>query len=205
MNATNRSHRSADDWTTRHSLRATAGRTAALVNSLRGPAPDAPDPRCVAHVLREHGELDPVRVTSQDVTEMRAGANALYEVFAAGTVQEAALRLNRLLADVAGPPRLTAHGGDTPWHLHLDSDDAAPWGEWFLASSCMALAVLIGEHQRPPGGVCASPRCDNVYVSLGSGLPRRFCSRRCATRERVAHHRRAHAATPEPGAREAPP
>ncbi|NLU68355.1 CGNR zinc finger domain-containing protein [Streptomyces sp. HNM0574] len=55
---------------------------------------------------------------------------------------------------------------------------------------------LLGEHQRPPGGVCASPRCDHVFVALGSALSRRFCSRRCATRERVAAHRRSRANDP---------
>ncbi|WP_370468441.1 CGNR zinc finger domain-containing protein [Streptacidiphilus sp. P02-A3a] len=29
-----------------------------------------------------------------------------------------------------------------------------------------------------------------MYVTVGSGLNQRFCSRRCATRERVAAHRR---------------
>jgi predicted RNA-binding Zn ribbon-like protein len=80
--------------------------------------------------------------------------------------------------------------GRAPWHPHLDSDDDAPWGEWFLASSCMALAVLVWDRQRPPGGVCAPPSCGNVYLAQGSGQSRRYCSRRCATRERVAAHRR---------------
>jgi hypothetical protein len=89
--------------------------------------------------------------------------------------------------------RLTSHGGHAPWHPHLDRDDDGPWGEWFLASSCMALTVLIWDRQRPPGGVCASPSCRNVYLTQGSGPVRRYCSRRCATRERVAAYRRAQA------------
>ncbi|MYV98273.1 hypothetical protein GT354_08275 [Streptomyces sp. SID3343] len=124
---------------------------------------------------------------------MRDVALLLREVFAADHVDEAAARLNGLLHRSGGGLRLTSHDGSTPWHPHLDVDDDAPWAAWFLASSCLAMTVLIWDHQRPPGGVCASTSCRNVYLTQGSGPPRRYCSRRCATRERVAAHRRAQA------------
>ncbi|HEY8984460.1 MAG TPA: CGNR zinc finger domain-containing protein, partial [Streptomyces sp.] len=133
----------------------------------------------------------PLDLSTADVTGMRDAALKLREVFAAATVDEAADRLNRLLAGACGPVRLTSHGGHTPWHLHLDRHDEAPWAEWFLASSCMTLAVLLWDRQLPPGGVCTSATCENVYVTGTSGTPRRYCSARCATRERVAAHRRA--------------
>ncbi|WP_030671684.1 CGNR zinc finger domain-containing protein [Streptomyces sp. NRRL B-1347] len=177
-----------DDWSTRHSVLRTAHRTAALVNVLGGPAPEV---EAVRAVLREYGEDDPLDLTAEDVRAMRTAAAALRDVFAAPDVDAAAHRLNRVLAEHCGPVRLTAHGGGTPWHPHLDSDDEAPWAEWLLASSCMALTVLVWDRQRPPGGLCASPRCANVYIAVGGGAARRYCSRRCATRERVASHRRA--------------
>lgn len=173
---------------TRHAVRAVAKRTAAMVNALLATPP--PDAAAIVALLCEYGELEPVHVTTEDVQQMHAGALALWEAFAADPAEAAADRLNSLLAGTAGPLRLTGHAGTTPWHLHLDSDDEAPWGEWFRASSSFALAVLFGEYQRLPGGVCASPSCDNVYVALGAARTRRFCSRRCATRERVANHRR---------------
>ncbi|GLW06518.1 hypothetical protein Misp01_16480 [Microtetraspora sp. NBRC 13810] len=179
-----------DDWSTRHSVSATARRTVALVNALTGEQPEAGE---IAAVLREYGETGPVELTARDVEGMRAAARLLREVFAAEHVDVAAATLNRLLLESTGPVRLTSHAGLTPWHPHLDGDDDAPWDEWFLASSCMALAVLIWDRQRPPGGLCASPGCRNVYLTQGSGPARRFCSRRCATRERVAAHRRARA------------
>ena len=178
-----------DDWSTRHSVLSTAKRTAALVNAL---TTDHPDADGIVTVLRAHGEVDPIPLSQDDIPEMRAGALLLREVFAADEVDVAAATLNRLLSEHTGPVRLSSHRGRTPWHPHLDRDDDGPWGEWFIASSCMALAVLIWDRQRPPGGVCASPSCLNVYLTLGSGLARRYCSRRCATRERVAAHRRAH-------------
>lgn len=182
----------ADDRSSRHSVRAVARRTEALVNALTRDDP-SPTPGAVAALLREHGENEPVAVSGRDVAEMRAAALALRGVFAADGLDAAAAELNRLLARGPGPLRLASHGGDGPWHPHLDGSDDAPWGEWFLASSCLCLAVLVWDRQRPPGGVCAAPGCGNVYLALGSGVPRRYCSRRCATRERVAAHRRARA------------
>ncbi|MEV6055154.1 CGNR zinc finger domain-containing protein [Streptomyces sp. NPDC052107] len=170
-----------------------ARRTAALVNAL---AEDRPDPGQVAEVLLTHGEQGPVDLTPRDVAQMCAAAGRLREVFAAEHTDEAAVVLNRLLGEHTGPLRLTSHGGGAPWHPHLDRDDDAPWGEWFLASSCLALTVLIWDRQLPPGRICASAACRNVFVTQGPGPERRYCSRRCATRERVAAHRRARSTEP---------
>ncbi|MBV1945154.1 CGNR zinc finger domain-containing protein [Streptomyces sp. BV129] len=183
------------DWSTRHSVLTTAQRTADLVNTL---ADGHPEPADVADVLRAYGESDPIDLSARDLTEMRAAAAGLREVFAAGDTDTAASALTRLLREHTGPLRLSSHDGTTPWHPHLDSADDAPWAEWFLASSCMALTVLVWDRQRPPGGICDSPSCTHVYIAQGSGPPRRYCSRRCATRERVAAHRRARAAQ-DPG------
>ncbi|MER5257237.1 MULTISPECIES: CGNR zinc finger domain-containing protein [unclassified Streptomyces] len=180
-----------DDWSTRHSVLTTAQRTAALVNALAG---DCPDPADVAAVLRAYGEADPIDLTARDVAGMRAAAALLRQVFAAEDADGAAAALNRLLREHTGALRLTSHGGSTPWHPHLDHADDACWDEWLLASSCMALTVLVWDRQRPPGRVCASPSCHDVFISQGSGPERRYCSRRCATRERVAAHRRSRSA-----------
>ncbi|MGI5198164.1 CGNR zinc finger domain-containing protein [Streptomyces sp. CA-288835] len=186
-----------DDWSTRHSVLTNARRTAALINVLTGNSTGTgtgdqppPHPNAVAEVLREYGELDPIEITPADITRMRATALLLREVFAVEHIDPAAAALNRLLREHTGPLRLTSHGGSAPWHPHLDRHDDAPWDEWFLASSCLALTVLLWDRQRPPGGLCASPTCQNVYITQGPGPTRRYCSRRCATRERVAAHRR---------------
>ncbi|MFI1396688.1 CGNR zinc finger domain-containing protein [Streptomyces sp. NPDC020681] len=176
------------EWSARHSVQAVALRTAALVNAL---ADESLSASHLAEVLREHGETGEVEVSGHDIAEMRAAALQLRAVFAAADVDEAAALLNRLLPQNAGVLRLTSHQGRSPWHPHLDSHDEAPWGEWLLASSCLALTVLVWDRQRPPGGVCASSACGTVFLSQGSGPTRRYCSRRCATRERVAAHRRA--------------
>ncbi|MBO7937920.1 CGNR zinc finger domain-containing protein [Streptomyces sp. S9] len=180
------------DWSVRYSVATAARRTAALLNVLVGDTPPTPDR--VAEVLRAHGEPDPLVLTPEDVDRLRAAGEPLRDVFAAADVDGAAEVLNRLLGQHTGPLRLTSHAGRTPWHPHLDRADDGPWDEWFLASSCLALAVLLWDRRRPPGRVCASPSCSQVFVAHGSGPERRYCSRRCATRERVAAHRRSRAA-----------
>ncbi|GAA1539902.1 CGNR zinc finger domain-containing protein [Actinomadura kijaniata] len=177
------------EWSTRHSVQAMAHRTVALVNAL---TTGDPAPAEIARILREHGEADPVTVTDAEVREMRAAARTLREVFEAAHVDRAAPALNALLRQAPGPLRLTSHDGTGPWHPHLDGHDDAPWPEWFLTSSALALTILLWDTQRPPGGVCASSTCQNVFLATGGGPPRRYCSRRCATRERVATHRRTH-------------
>jgi predicted RNA-binding Zn ribbon-like protein len=142
-------------------------------------------------VLRTHGETGPIEISAADLAGLRQAALDLREVFAAGDVATAAERINALLAGRAHPPRLTAHGGESGWHLHVDSSDDAPWAEWFLTSSCLALAVLLAERQAPPAGLCASPSCGKPFVNVGRGVARRYCSAACGTRERVAAYREA--------------
>jgi len=153
----------------------------------------SPDPASVAQVLREHGEPE-VALSPEEVSELRAAALELREVFAAPDVASAASVLNALFAAYAGPPRLTDHEEGYGWHLHADAADDGPWGAWLVTSSALGLAALLAEGQGVPGGLCASPSCGKPFAHTGGGSPRRFCSPRCATRERVAAHRSARTA-----------
>ncbi|SFQ34813.1 CGNR zinc finger domain-containing protein [Amycolatopsis arida] len=169
------------------SARSAAQRAADLVAVLVLAEPTVP---AVSEVLLRHGEREPLGLTERDLVPLRAAAVDLRRVFAAEDVDEAAALLNELLARHAHPPRLTTHGGAHDWHLHVDSRDDASWDEWLRTSSALALAVLLAERQQAPGGICAARGCGRPFVTAGSGSPRRYCSSRCATRERVAAHRR---------------
>ena len=147
-----------------------------------------PSPAAVSDVLRSHGEPD-VRLSAAEVSSLRAAARELREVFAAPDVASAASVLNALFAEYAGPPRLTDHEEGYGWHLHVDAADDGPWGAWLVTSSALGLASLLAERQDVPGGLCASPSCGKPFAHTGGGSPRRYCSTRCATRERVAAHR----------------
>ncbi|WP_206792467.1 CGNR zinc finger domain-containing protein [Amycolatopsis sp. MtRt-6] len=148
----------------------------------------APGPAAVARVLRDHGEPEH-SLSQEDVAELRAAALRLREVFAARDVVSAASVLNALFAEYAGSPRLTDHEDGYGWHLHTDAADDGPWGAWLVTSSALGLASLLAERQDVPGGLCASPSCGRPFAHTGGGSPRRYCSPRCATRERVAAHR----------------
>ena len=161
------------------------------------PGPGRPGGRAaLIAVLRKYGELEPIEVSAADLAQLRQAAVALREVFAAEDAGTAADRINELLASRAHPPRLTTHGGTSGWHLHVDGSDDAPWAEWFLTSSGLALAVLLAERQAPPGGFCASPSCGRPFVNVGRGPARRYCSATCGTRQRVARHRTGETAPP---------
>jgi hypothetical protein len=164
--------------------------------SVRSASARAAERAALVAVLRAYGEPEPVEPAGAAPAGRRQAAIPLGEVFAAGDAATAAGRINALLTGRARPPRLTTHGGTSGWHLHVDGSDDAPWAEWFLTSSCLALAVLLAERQAPPGGFCASPSCGRPFVNTGRGAARRFCSPACGTRERVARHRTSHAAGP---------
>lgn len=163
--------------------------------------PGSPGERAaLIEVLRAHREPEPIQTGPAALAGLRQGALELREVFTADDVAVAADRINGLLAGRAHPPRLTTHGGTSGWHLHVDRSDDAPWAEWFLTSSCLALAVLLAERQAPPAGLCASPSCGRPFVNVGRGSPRRYCSAACGTRERVAAYREARHARINPAA-----
>jgi predicted RNA-binding Zn ribbon-like protein len=165
----------------------TAQRAAEILAALEIDAPRRREQ--VIAVLLAHGEPEPIEITEADMAELLEAARELREVFTAADTAEAAGRINLLLAGRARPPRLTTDGGQAGWHVHVDSGDEAPWGEWFITSSCLALALLLAERQAPPAGICASPSCGKPFVNTGRGSTRRYCSSACGTRERVAAHR----------------
>ena len=157
----------------------------------RLPPGSAGERAAVIEVLRAHGEPEPIEISAAGLDSLRQAALELREVFTAADVAAAADAINGLLAGRAHPPRLTTHGGASGWHLHVDGSDDAPWSEWFLTSSCLALAVLLADRQAPPAGICASPSCGRPFVNVGRGSARRYCSAACGTRERVAAYRQA--------------
>jgi hypothetical protein len=140
--------------------------------------------------LKSYGESDP-KITRADLDTLKVVAQKIYPIFLERDTTATANLLNELLAEYARQPRLSMHS-DTPWHIHGDSNDHAPWAEWFAASSALGLAILFAEKQRNPGGICASPSCGRPFIDLGKGGGRSYCSPKCATRERVAQYRKKH-------------
>ncbi|MFB6578384.1 MULTISPECIES: CGNR zinc finger domain-containing protein [unclassified Streptomyces] len=147
----------------------------------------------LAELLAGHGER-PADLTQEafseaSAAELRAAARRMGEVLGEGDEDRAAEALNALFAEYGTRPRLTRHDGH-PWHLHVDRGDEAGWGDWFLASGALALAQLLTEYGRIAWGACAAAGCGRFFLAAGPGSARRYCSGSCATRARVAAHRR---------------
>lgn len=162
-----------------------------LANAVRS-QPDLPRATAV-RLLARHGErpqdLTEAALTDDDLRGLRDAALRMGTVLAESDTDRAALALNELLAEHGAAPRLSRHDGHA-WHLHVDRGDEAGWAEWFLASGALALAQVLTEHGRATWGECAAAGCRNLYLGTGPGSPRRYCSTTCASRARVADHRR---------------
>ena len=163
-----------------------ARRAVALVDAVE--AVDERDvPAVISEVLGSYGERD-VDLTGREVDAVIAVCAELRAVLVAADRDDAADRLNVLLATYAAPPRLVRHEG-WDWHVHVDRSDDAPWDEWLASSGALALATLLASSPVLPWGQCEATGCRRTYVHDGRGDPRRYCSTTCATRERVRRHR----------------
>lgn len=143
-------------------------------------------PAALRAALVRYGEPVDEELTDDQFAALSLSARRLRAIAAEESPDRVCDALNQVLA-TCHPPRLSAHDG-SPWHLHIDSDDV-DWGEWFLASSAMAMAITVAETQQPPLGICGASGCANVYPVSSPGRPRSYCSTTCATRARVHAHR----------------
>jgi predicted RNA-binding Zn ribbon-like protein len=169
-----------------------ARRLADIANALRAD-PELPREE-LAGLLVRHGER-PEDLTEEGFSpacaaELRAAVARLAAVLAETDTDRAAHALNEILTECGARPRLTRHGGRHPWHLHVDRGEDAGWADWFLASGALALAQIVTEYGRAAWGECAAPGCSAFYLDTGPGSARRHCSATCASRARVAAHRR---------------
>lgn len=155
-------------------------------------APELPRAE-LASLLERHGEhpgdLTGQAFTEEDAAALRAAARRMGEVLGEGDEDRAVRALNALFEEYGTRPRLTRHDGH-PWHLHVDRGEQAGWDGWFLASGALVLAGLLSEYGRVAWGACAAEGCGGYFLGTGPGSARRFCSSTCATRARVAAHRR---------------
>ncbi|MFF5445724.1 CGNR zinc finger domain-containing protein [Streptomyces sp. NPDC012888] len=171
-----------------------AARLVDLAEAVRND-PEAPRDTLAALLARhgEHpGDLGEGAFTEADAAELRAAARRMGAVLAETDTDRAALALNAVFDECAARPRLSSHDGH-PWHLHADREGSG-WGDWFLAAGALALAELLSAHGRVAWGACPAAGCGRYFLGTGPGSPRRYCSTSCATRARVAAHRRRAAA-----------
>jgi predicted RNA-binding Zn ribbon-like protein len=174
----------------------------ALVNMLtpgedrgRGYAPPAGEQRAAKLNALFKSAGSRTEVTADEAAEFGAVAAELRAVFtavAAGDIDDAAGRVNKLLLATGAHPALDRHDGE-PWHLHFHAaDERSRVGGW-AAGCATGLAVVLGGELYDRLGVCTAPRCDRVYVDTSRNGSKRFCSTSCQNRVKAAAFRERHA------------
>lgn len=152
-----------------------------------------PNASVLARWLRERGSTGgrPVRVGDQDVERMRELRTAIRRAFiarVAGTrpPRDALATINAAAALVACAPWLRWSGGglvaETRWAQGARLADVA-----FATIALNAVSVLVGE-RGDRLRLCEAHGCNRMFIA--DHRRRRWCSRTCGDRVRVARHYR---------------
>jgi predicted RNA-binding Zn ribbon-like protein len=129
-------------------------------------------------------------VSAIEIAELAAylgSLRAVFELLAAGKLDEACHRVNDLLSITGAIPVLSQHDGEQ-WHLHFHAPDAA-WAVRWAGAMATSLAIVLGGPSYDRLGVCGAPVCDRVYVDTSRNGTRRFCSTACQNRVKAAAFR----------------
>src|SRR6202167_6270958 len=172
------------------------GVAVALVNLLtpgedrgRGYQPPEGDDRtaAVGAVLLASGGREATWEEAAELCFVAAELRGVFEAVSAGTIDDAAARVNALLIRTGARPELERHDGQA-WHLHFHAaDDSLPNG--WAAGCATGLAVVLGVSEADRLGVCTAPGCDRVYVYTSRNGTRRYCSTSCQNRVKTAAFR----------------
>jgi predicted RNA-binding Zn ribbon-like protein len=166
------------------------GAAVELVNTVTaapaGRNSESAPPNQLREVLLAHGYLAGRAPASVEPT-LRGWAHRLRTVFDAEDLDETAVAVNAVLADVVIGPHLTRHD-DQSWHLHYSPPDAAVVDR-VRSTTAFALAMLVSEYGMDRHGVCAADGCSRVFADTSRNAARRYCSPACANRSAVAAHR----------------
>jgi predicted RNA-binding Zn ribbon-like protein len=141
----------------------------------------------LARFMREHGVRAKRRVRAGDVArarELRAQVRAVFEA----ADEPAAVRL---VNDLLGQVPLTAalEPTDGGWALTERATQSDP-ATALTSAVALDLARLLARGGYSQAKVCGAAPCRDAFVDRTRNRSRRFCSIRCATRDRVAAHRR---------------
>lgn len=128
--------------------------------------------------------------TDRDATVLRRFQRELRPVFEASgadDVRGVIEGLNELMAKYPITPMISDHD-PTDLHLHVATRNASV-SELLIGEALLGLATLVCDLGPTRLGVCAEPRCTDVYVDTSPNQSRRYCSDRCSSRANVAAYR----------------
>ena len=94
--------------------------------------------------------------------------------------------LNSLLAEHAGPPRLTDHDGH--WHVHYRADDVT-FARLLTAMFSVGTALHLTERGIDRLARCAAHNCTQIFADTTRNGRKTYCSPRCNNRSAVRRHR----------------
>ncbi|WP_026119179.1 CGNR zinc finger domain-containing protein [Nocardiopsis ganjiahuensis] len=126
-------------------------------------------------------------VGEDDLAEVRAFLSGWTAVVDSPDEPVRAERLNALLAEYSGPPRLTDHAG-TGWHLHYRPDDL-PAHRQIASLIAVGTALHLTGRGMSRLGRCAARDCTRVYADFSRNGRQRYCSPACGNRDAVRRHR----------------
>lgn len=118
----------------------------------------------------------------QDLVET---ANLVHPVFAAGSGEEAASRLNELIAEAAMAPALASQS----WAVHEVWRTARPDRALLAGAALSLIDHLRHEPDASRLGTCVGDACVDVYVDQSPAGRRRYCSLTCQNRARTRAYR----------------
>jgi predicted RNA-binding Zn ribbon-like protein len=121
-----------------------------------------------------------------ELEALRALRPVLRELLLAGR-DDAAVRVNQLLAEAQALPQLERHDG-LDWHIHAVPRDA-PLERRVIVEAAMAMVDVIRADELSRLSVCADDGCDGLVLDLSRNRSRRYCSTACANRNAVAAYR----------------
>ncbi len=108
---------------------------------------------------------------------------------------EAASRVNTLLAEARALPQLVKHDG---WNYHLHATPPeAPLATRAAVEAAMAFVDVIRLSELDRLHVCEAEDCDDVVLDLSKNRSRRYCEGGCAARAHTAAYRARKAAEAE--------
>jgi predicted RNA-binding Zn ribbon-like protein len=123
-----------------------------------------------------------------EFTPVAAELRPVFQAVAAGDIDDAAHRVNSMLAATGAHPELARHDGE-PWHVHFHATGPATAATGWAAGCATGLAIVLGGEHYDRLGVCTAPRCDRVYVDTSRNGSKRFCSTACQNRVKAAAFR----------------
>ncbi|WP_037312426.1 CGNR zinc finger domain-containing protein [Amycolatopsis orientalis] len=141
--------------------------------------------RAAADAIEGDGRVD--LLAAERLRDLASRLREVVEALSRNEDDQAAGLLNRMLADSRARPVLHRHD-ERPWHLHFHSPDADLVQQW-VAGLVVSVAAAFGEHIPHRVGLCAAPRCDQVYVDASQAQIKRYCGLACQNRVKAAAYR----------------